>query len=837
MKKLKLYVWMLAAAAMWTVDASADDYTVASPDNSLVATVRLADGKLSYSVKKDGKLLVSDSPLGLATSQGNFTGGLELVSQNVATLDETYTLPVGKKSTLRNHFNQLTVTVKSVEANWNMTVLMRLYDDGFAYRYVLPKKGSIEQVRVTGDAGRVCVSSFNYCLACKFNNPGDYCAPNYAYESNYGRYTWADLYGAGKDSRMNTPALVNAGGTFMLLSEAANVTGTCTALLKAESARGEFSFACTGNTKDYLEDKEQSLLVSLPMKSPWKMCIVGTLAQVFESVMTENLCDKTSLTDLSWIRPGVASWDWGGVEGGSYSPLTRVEADYRYVDLAVEMGWPYILVDAGVGLADTKKVVDYARERGVEVLYWQTADLSDSQDFSSPNITKTLDAWKAAGIRGVKIDFWEDDSRSTMDRMEKVLVECGKREMLVNFHGCTRPCGLRRTYPHLMTQEGIMGGEQNFWNNRFMTANHHVNLFFTRNVVGAADYTPGDLANRKGILLNKTSVGHRMALLTAFESGIQHIAEQPEHLRYFVGRDIMKRLPAAWDDSKLVEGSVGSFATIARRHGQDWWIASVSVNSRYSTVPLTFLEPGKTYTAYIYKDGNCRSHLEFEKREVTSETSLRLRVAEEGGYLIQVSPLDNLDVPAEVTYEAEASGNTLSTGATVASENSLTYASGGKKVGNLGLGRLLTFNGIEATQGAGDYVVTIYYTTADDRKAELLCNGTSLGTATFGGNGSTYSASGMGWYHQVVTLHAGSNNTFTLQSPSGGWSPDIDRITVAPLCTGATGVETIPSAGAMLPADAPWYRLDGTAVSASNASGGLFLVPSPKGGYMKKFIR
>ena len=299
----------------------------------------------------------------------------------------------------------------------------------------------------------------------------------------------------------------------------------------------------------------------------------------------------------------------------------------------------------------------------------------------------------------------------------------------------------------------------------------------------------------------------------------------------------MKRLPAAWDDSKLVEGSVGSFATIARRHGQDWWIASVSVNSRYSTVPLTFLEPGKTYTAYIYKDGNCRSHLEFEKREVTSETSLRLRVAEEGGYLIQVSPLDNLDVPAEVTYEAEASGNTLSTGATVASENSLTYASGGKKVGNLGMGRLLTFNGIEATQGAGDYVVTIYYTTADDRKAELLCNGTSLGTATFGGNGSTYSASGMGWYHQVVTLHAGSNNTFTLQSPSGGWSPDIDRITVAPLCTGATGVETIPSAGAMLPADAPWYRLDGTAVSASNASGGLFLVPSPRGGYMKKFIR
>lgn len=832
--------FLLGAMALLCVcGAYAEDYRVASPDNSLVATVRLSGGKLSYWVEKDGNKLVNESPLGLVTTQGDFSEGLELVSQSTGTLDDTYNLPVGKKSILRNNFHQLTLTVKGTARGWNLSLLMRVYDDGFAYRYALPKKGTITQTTITADIGRVRLNHFDYCLGSFFNRPGEYYAPNYPYESNYKRLSWTDLSGEGKDSRLNAPALVYANDTYVLMSEAANVSNTSTALLKAEATEGEFSFAYAGNDKDYLEDKQQNLRVALPMKSPWKMCMVGTLPQVFESVLTENLNASSELADLSWIRPGVASWDWGGAEGGSYAPYTRLGADSLYVDLAAEMGWPYILVDAGIGLEDTRKIVGYAREKGIETLYWQTATLNDSKDFSSANMASTLDRWKEAGIRGVKIDFWEDDSRSTMDRMEQLLTECAKRQMLVNFHGCTRPSGLRRTYPHLMTQEGVMGGEQNFWNNPYMTAAHHIDLFFTRNVVGACDYTPGDMASRKGILLGKTSLAHRMALLTAFESGIVHIAEDPDNLRHFMGRDIMKRLPAAWDDTRLLEGEVKSHATIARRHCEDWWIASVSVNARTSSVPLTFLESGKTYTAYIYKDGTCRTQMAFERRTVDSQTTLNIGVLAEGGYLVQISPRGDLDIPAEeITYEAESGRNTCSQGVNAVADDA-TYASGGKKMGNLGMGRLLSFRNIEATQGKGRYLVTIYYTTADDRKAELRCNNVPLGTVTMYGNGSTYSCSGMGWFRQEVTLHAGQANTFVIKAPADGWAPDIDRITVTPLSAKEeTAIGQVSATAPNLPAsDSRCYRIDGTPVVAANAAAGIYLVPSPQGGFVKRYVK
>ena len=483
----------------------------------------------------------------------------------------------------------------------------------------------------------------------------------------------------------------------------------------------------------------------------------------------------------------MSAWDWGGSDGNK-TDIQKVyggirEGEYDHADFAAEMGWPYTLIDGGWSAEWVPSLVKHAQEKGVECLLWQTAKLSDSQDFSNDNMEKTLKQWADWGIKGIKIDFWEDDSHETMIRMENLLKLCGKYKMMVNYHGCTRPSGLRRTYPYLMTQEGICGGETNFWWPSNITGAHHLDIIFTRNVVGAADYTPGDFASFYGSILTGQSMGHHMALLTAFESGITHIAECPENLRHFLGKDIMKRLPTVWDESRLLEGKLLKYATIARRSGEDWWVSGLCTDARNCKLTFDFLEEGRTYTAYIYRDGTCRSDLKFNKVQVKKGSSLNIKELSEGGFLVQVSPRADLDTPVErVTYEAESTVNTLTGDARCATYSPL-HASAGGYVTYVGKGSMLQFNNVVADHD-GEYMLTIYYITQDKRNAKLLVNGEVLcDPLVFNGNDDmthTYSPEGMGWKMVPVRLKAG-RNTITLQSYADGWAPNFDRITLHPL--------------------------------------------------------
>ena len=779
----KLHFLLLAALAILPGAARADEFRVSSPDGKITATVTLDEGQLSYTVHKDGRLLVAPSPLGLKTTNVDLTQGLNLVSSDTAVIDDPYTLPVGKQSQYRDHCHMLSVVTE--RSSLRQTVQFRLYDDGFAFRYVIPKSRSLSRVVLTEEASRIRMANFSNSLACKFI--GNIQSPNYPYEGHYDLYTtWSALLQAG-DRRFNAPTLASDGQDYLLLSEADNRGIFCSSFVKAENRKGEFSFAWTGEVKDYAEDKKQSVICALPAYTPWRMVVAGDLATVFETTMTENLCPPTVIDDMSWIKPGVSAWYWGGSDGNktdiqkAYGGIR--EGEYDHADFAAEMGWPYTLIDGGWSAEWVPSLVKHAQEKGVDCFLWQTAKLSDCQAFSNANMEGTLKQWASWGIKGIKIDFWEDDSHETMIRMENLLKLCGKYQMLVNLHGCTRPSGLRRTYPYLMTQEGICGGETNFWWPDRITGAHHINMMFTRNVVGAADYTPGDFASYFGSIITNESMGQHMALLTAFESGIVHIAESPENLRNFLGKDIMKRLPAAWDESHLLEGKLLKYATIARRSGEDWWVSGLCTEERNCKLTFDFLEEGRTYTAYIYRDGNCRSDLKFNKVQVEKGDSLNIKELSEGGFLVQVSPRAGLDTPVErVTYEAESTVNTLTGDARRATYSPL-HASAGGYVTYVGKGSMLQFNNVVADHD-GDYMLTIYYITQDKRNAKLLVNGEMLcDPLVFNGNDDmthTYSPEGMGWKMVPVRLKAG-RNTITLQSYADGWAPNFDRITLHPL--------------------------------------------------------
>ena len=783
METRTLAVFLTAFCLQFTVKA--DDFTVTSPDGSLKAIVSLSEeGKLSYTVSRDDRTIVDESPLGLKLSSADLTEGLEFVEVENASVDDSYTLPVGKRSQYRDHCNTLSVTMK--KGTWKFSVLFRVYDDGFAFRYVIPRSGHTNAI-LTGEASRIRVADLRSTTACQFiGNKGN--NPNYPYEGLYTKYTdWETLRAAG-DARFNSPTLIYNGKDYLLISEADNRGIFCTSLTKAEEQVGEFSYSWTGATKDYAEEKSYRISCPLPFNSPWRMVVCGDIKAIFETTMTENLCPPTTMTDLSWIKPGVAAWYWGGSDGGkseirnAYGGLR--EGEWAHCELAADMGWPYYLIDAGWSSSWFPDFVNKANEKGVDCLLWQNANLNSSSDFSNDNMDATLKKWRSWGIKGIKVDFWEDDSKETMTRIENLYKTAAKYKMMVNLHGCTRPSGLRRTYPHIMTQEGIYGGEQNFWHSKNNSTFEHLSVLFTRNVVGAMDYTPGDFATWRGSIMTQRSMGHHMALLTLFESGIVHVAESPHNLQYFLGRDIMKRLPTAWDESLLLEGNPSSFATVARRKGADWWVSGISVNERTSRVKLDFLEEGTTYTAYIYRDGTCRSDLKFEKKQVTKDKTLSIKELSEGGFLVQISPDDNLDVPLErTTYEAEATANTLTGSAKRKSYDAL-HASGGSFVSDLGNGGKIQFNRIKASH-TGDYILTIYYISRDTRPAKILVNDVQIGDTIFfqsnGDNSSSWNPDGMGWKMIPIMLNEGLRNTVTIQSYDDLWAPNFDRITIHPV--------------------------------------------------------
>lgn len=818
---------LAGAITLWSLALWADDYKVTSPDGHLKTTVRLVDGKLSYTVSRDDRTIVNESPLGLKASSIDLTESLTLESVDSTVIDDSYTLPVGKRSQYRDFCHTLSVSVISSKNKWMQTVVFRLYNDGFAFRYIIPKYSGHTSITLTDEASLIRVNNFKSCHACKFiGNVSS--NPNYPYEGLYTRYTsWSTLASTG-DGRYNSPTLVYNGKDYMLISEADNRSIFCTSLTKVEEEEGAFSYSWTGATKDYAEEKEQRISCTLPAYTPWRMVVCGSIKDVFETTMTENLCPPTTIKDLSWIKPGVASWYWGGSDGNKDEAVKAYgghkEGELAHADLAVEMGWPYHLIDAGWGSSWFPDFVDHANEGGVECLLWQDANLNSSKDFSNENMDATLKRWQGWGIKGIKVDFWEDDSKETMTRIENLYKAAAKYKMMVNLHGCTRPSGLRRTYPHIMTQEGIYGGEQNFWNSKNNTTFEHLNVLFTRNVVGAMDYTPGDFATWRGSIHTHRSMGHHMALLTLFESSIVHIAESPENLKYFLGRDIMKRLPTAWDESLLLEGNPTTYATVARRKGADWWISGISVNERTCRIKLDFLEEERQYTAYIYRDGTCRSDLQFEKKQVKKNGTLSIKEISEGGFLIQVSPLDNLDVPVErTTYEAEATANTL-TGQANRKTYSAVHASGGGYVDYIGNGSKLQFNRIKAERD-GQYLLTIYFITCDTRKAKLLVNGEQLGdTITFRDNGdctSSWNPEGMSWKMIPITLKKGTTNTITIQSYEDMWAPNFDRITIHPILTDEeiTGIERKSLTPPLSKGEGAVYDLSGRKVRGQGARG------------------
>jgi alpha-glucosidase len=754
MKYILIKNYLLTAVAFFislNMGGNTPVETIYSPDNRLEIDVFLQNDSLFYKAFYDNTLVVDASNIGIRFTGGNFLKSLVFDGKRDSLINETYTLPSGKTDVYHNHCNEATMRFKVAAAT--LEVVFRAYNEGFAFRYRSPD-ASVANVVFQQENSFVNVADFESSWVQKYH-------PDYSWY--YEKRDWNLNVSTGHDQRgLNTPALVKSGGVYLLISEAANYGTYAASRLIANEREGSYNFEPVGNSN-----------TSVPFATPWRVVFTGDLKTIVESTMIENLNPPSLYSDFSWIRPGRVAWDWGGEDARNTVGLAISKS---YIDLAARMGWEYYNLDDGwdSNRADYQlsDIVDYANFKGVKLIVWTHNNRfsNDRQDMYNK-----LSAWKNLGVAGIKVDFWENDNQATMQKYEKLLDVTAELQMVVNFHGCTKPSGLRRRFPHFLTSEAVLGGEFYYGDMPQMVhAKHNISVAITRNVIGAMDYTPCDFAKKNGIVQHETSWAQQVAHTVLYESGLLYFLDHPDNYRYHIAESFLKRIPAAWNEIKCLEADPDKHVTIARRKDGDWFVASITDARRTLNLNLSFLDENKTYNAYIYKDGDCKSEIAFDfQTNLTNANSLSIPLPASGGAAFHFSENAGLPKPAQQKWEAE---NAYTSGTKPADSDGL--CSGGKYVANLGKMNKLRFNNITVEKDTL-YALTIFYMSGEEKSAYIKINDEAeplyYDFMDTGGESGRFLA----MKTVVVPLQAGTN-TIELGNASAS-CPNIDRITVKSL--------------------------------------------------------
>jgi hypothetical protein len=555
-----------AACLFYIFTASAQGVT--SPNGKLSAQ---AEGK-TLTISYEGKKALQMEELPFANSDFSF----------VRNVKEDYRMLTGKRLVCSNEGNEYIAALGE-----GVKMVLRLYNDGIAFRYEYPEAwtGSDPTVYRIPEGTRRWMQQWTDSYEGYFPLSTTYKVEPVPSFSGISKSE------EGYNNRWGYPALLEPqDGLFVLLSE-------------ANIEHGQ-SASCLYNDKELYKVVPADLTkgtVPIVRNTPWRVAIIGSLGDVVESTLITDVSNPCQIADTSWIQPGVVSWVYWAYNHGSndYSIIKK------YVDMAATLHLPYVLIDAEWDQMDQlasnegktiEDAIAYAKEKGVKPMIWYNSSVGWVDGAPTPKyrLNKSEDrekefAWcEKLGVAGVKIDFFSGDNQMNMDYCLDLLESAARHHLLVNFHGATIPRGWQRTWPNLMSTEGVYGAE---WYNNVPTftakaAAHNATLPFTRNVIGPMDYTPCAFSDSQHPHI--TTHAHELALTVLFESGLQHLADKPESYlaQPHEVQDFFSHLPAVWDETRFVSGYPGESVVLARRSGDTWYIAGINGTDEPKALPL-----------------------------------------------------------------------------------------------------------------------------------------------------------------------------------------------------------------------------------------------------------
>lgn len=573
--------------------------------------------------------VLPDSPLGISCSDQQFTNNLKSIgASKPIKIYDNYEMICGKRKLCEN-FGSEKVFHFINSNNKPLDIVFRVYNDGVAFRYVFPNHSDALINIVYEATAYILPDSTNRWMQPYDISYEDFYPLNTTGLSSKNVQEWA------------FPALYKVSNNpfWVLISEADLTENNCATKLSNLENINTYKVTYPSARNDF---KQTGVMTSLPWKSQWHTLIVGKLADIVESTLITDVCESNKLQETDWIKPGPVSWIYWANNHGSKDYEKVVE----YVDFAAEMKWPYVLIDwewdvmsNGGMITDA---VNYAKGKGVKPLMWYNSGTS----WLEPTpVDRLLTAQRRAeefswlnkiGVFGIKVDFFAGDQQDMMKYYIDILKDASKYHLMVNFHGATVPRGWARTYPNLMTTEGVYGAE--WYNNQPVLTNeaacHNTTLPFTRNVVGSMDYTPVTFSNTQHPHI--TSYAHELALSVVFESGFQHFADSPVSYNSLPTepKEFLKNVPVSWDDTKFVDGYPGDKVIIARKKVTQWYLGGLNGKDEAQALKVNFDFLGEgNFNLKLIKDGKDDKSFTIEVVKVKKGDILNIECLPRGGFV------------------------------------------------------------------------------------------------------------------------------------------------------------------------------------------------------------
>lgn len=611
--------------------------TLRSPDGKLAVTFTVRDdggekGCLFYSVAWRGKPILAESRLGMTFKDGTaLASGFKAVKLDRSSHDETWKPVYGERSRYRDHYNQLAVELQEIEVPRRLlTLTFRAYNEGVAFCYTLPNQPAI---------GRVSIAKEN----TEFRFLADHMTwAVYSAQGNYAKVTLSQLK---PGCERPTPVQI-AANCYAAIGEAKLMDYARMKLAPLKGVANALVSDLTGGVE-----------AALPLTTPWRFVMVaespGRLLE--NNFLLLNLNDPCAIADTSWIKPGKIIREVTLTTTGGKA----------CVDFAVKRGLQYVEFDAGwygheyddasdasavnvdpkrsKGPLDLQAVIDYGKQRGIGIILYVNRRALEKQ------LDQILPLYRKWGVAGVKYGFVNVGTQQWTSWLHEAVRKAAAHQLMVDVHDEYRPTGYSRTYPNLMTQEGIAGDETSPLNTNTLA------ILFSRMLAGAADNTICYYDKR--VDKNATHA-YQLAKAVCLYSPWQFLYwyDRPQAAPAKVGGagnaetkigddpelEFYNRVPTVWDDTRVLHGRIGEYAVIARRSGAAWFVGGMnSGEARTLDVPLKFLARDRKYTAHIYSDdpsASTRTRVKIERRPVDAAAVLKMEMSAQGGQAVHIEP-------------------------------------------------------------------------------------------------------------------------------------------------------------------------------------------------------
>ena len=615
MRNLFLSILLTSSVLSW-----AGDVSVSSPNNQLQVTVSDAGGRLHYTATLNGKQMLLPSALGLKTSIGDLTRDLVINNYELKTKNYDYKMRGTKASAANYQANCLLLDIQNKDGI-KMSVIFQVSNNDIAFRYALPRqtigRKEMKRVRIMSE-----LSSFNFP-----DGTTTFISPQIGPESGWEQTKPSYEEGYSADAPMATPSQYQHGYIFPALFHLpvgwALVAETGVGSNYCGSHLSDYQ-AGTGYTVAYPDQGENNgfgsdfAALPLPGETPWRTITLGTtLKPIVETTISYDLVEPLYAPSTDY-KPGRYTWSWLIWQDNSINYNDQV----KFIDLAAAMGFEYCLVDnwwdTQIGRDRIPELSRYAQSKGVHLLLWYNSNgfANDApqgpRDCMNTAIAREREMkWmQSIGIKGIKVDFFGGDKQEVMRLYEDILSDANRYGLQVVFHGCTIPRGWEKMYPNYVASEAVLASENVFFNEgAAIKQPFDLTLHpFCRNATASMDWG-GIIMNKylskdnKSRHSRKTTDIFEMASGIIMQTSVQCVAMQPNNLQELpqFEMDFLKGLPTTWDETRYIDGYPGKYVVLARRHGNDWYVAGLSAEKQplALTLNLPMFAPGQTLQYYV----------------------------------------------------------------------------------------------------------------------------------------------------------------------------------------------------------------------------------------------